>query len=61
MFDTVVEKVKSWVTPANREVSSPRVSKIAAKALKDPKSLTEEEIKSLAASVLTQTPNKNKE
>jgi hypothetical protein len=61
MLDTVVAKVKSWVTPANREVTSPKVAKIAAKALRDPKSLTEEEIKSMAASLLTQTPNKNKE
>jgi hypothetical protein len=42
----------------DNEFSSERVGKIAAKALKNPSSLTEDEIKSLAASVLTQRPNK---
>lgn len=40
------------------EFSSAKVAKLAAKAMKDPKSLTEAEIKSLAASVLTQRPDK---
>lgn len=40
------------------EYSSAKVAKIATRAMKDPKSLTEAEIKSLAASVLTQRPDK---
>ena len=41
------------------EVSSKKVAKIAAKGLRDPSSLTEEEIKALAGSVLTQVEDKN--
>lgn len=44
---------------SKNEVSSAEVAKIASKALKNPKTLTEAEIKSLAASVLTQRPNKD--
>jgi hypothetical protein len=41
------------------EESSKRVLKIAARAMRDPKSLTEAEIRSLAGSVLTQAPDTN--
>lgn len=40
------------------EYTSKKVAAIAAKGLSNPKSLTEEEIKSICASVLTQTKNK---
>lgn len=59
------EWMSAWFTTPEptpvikNEFSSARVGKIAARALKDPKSLTEAEIKSLAASVLTQRPNKS--
>jgi hypothetical protein len=39
------------------EHSSARLARIASRALNDPGSLTHEEIKSLAGSVLTQAPN----
>ena len=44
----------------NSGESSKRVLKIAARGMLDPKSLTEEEIKSLAASVVAQAPDKKK-
>ena len=40
------------------EKTSPRVAKIASKLLKDPK--TSKDVKSVAASVLTQAPDKKK-
>lgn len=43
---------------AKNEKTSQRVSAIAAKAMKDPASLTSAEIKSLAASALTQAADK---
>lgn len=45
---------------AKSEKTSAGVAKIAAKALKDPSSLTAREIKSLAASALTQAADKPK-
>jgi len=42
------------------EKSSSDVAKIASKGLKDPKSLTPKEIKSLSGSVLTQRPDRPK-
>jgi hypothetical protein len=42
----------------SKETTSKRVATIASKALRDPKSLTEEEIKTLAASALTQVADK---
>jgi hypothetical protein len=42
---------------ANNERSGDGASKLASKALRDPGSLTEAEIKTLAASVLTQRPD----
>lgn len=44
---------------ARNEKSSPKVAKIASKALKSGKA-TSKEIKSLAGSVLTQRPDKKK-
>jgi hypothetical protein len=61
MIKETVVKVKNWFKPAGMRVTSPEVSRIAAKALRDPMSLTGDEIKSLAASCLSQTPHKNKE
>lgn len=45
---------------AKNEKTSKRVGKIASKGLRAPKSLTPEEIKSLAASAVTQMPDKPK-
>ncbi len=45
---------------AVNEKTSARVAKIAAKAMKDPASVTKAEVKSMAASVLTQAPDKPK-
>ena len=45
---------------AKNEKSGSKVGKIASKGLKDPKSLTPKEIKSLSGSVLTQRPDKKK-
>lgn len=45
---------------AKNEKTSKAVSSIASKALKNPGSLTNTEIKTIAASVLTQTPDKPK-
>lgn len=42
---------------ARNEKTSPRVSTIASKAMRDPASLTPDEIKALGASLLTQTPD----
>lgn len=47
-------------TMAKTEVTSAAVSKIAAKALRDPGSITHDEIKKLAASCLTQAADKPK-
>lgn len=44
---------------AKNEKSSSRVAAIAARALRDPASISLDEIKSLAASVLTQRPDKD--
>lgn len=43
------------------EVTSARIGSIAARGLRDPGSLTHEEIKSLCASALTQRPNRVKQ
>ena len=43
---------------ASNESTSAEIAKIASRALKDPKSVTPEEIKKLAATALTQTKNK---
>lgn len=40
------------------EITSPRIAEIASRAMRDPKSLTESEIRSLAASALTQAADK---
>lgn len=45
---------------AKSEKTSAAVAKLAAKALKDPSSLTKKEIQSLAASALTQAEDKPK-
>jgi hypothetical protein len=45
---------------AKNEKTSSRVASIASKGLKKPGSLTNKEIKSIAAGVLTQTPDKKK-
>ena len=45
---------------AGNEKSSSKVATIASKALKNPGSLTKTEIKSMAGSVLTQSPDKLK-
>ena len=58
MFDWIYGWFGDKPLVIENEFSSERVGKIAAKAMHDPKSLTEAEIKSLAASVLTQRPNK---
>ena len=44
----------------NKETTSQRVSSIAAKALQDPSSVTKKQIQTIAASVLTQTPDNPK-
>jgi len=43
---------------ANNEKSSPKLAKLASRALKAPSSLNAAEVKSLAASVLTQAPDR---
>lgn len=43
---------------AKNEKTSKTVGSIASKGLKDPSSLTKKEIKSIAATALTQSPNK---
>lgn len=43
---------------AKTESTSKSIASLASKAMKDPKSLTEAEIKRLAASALTQAPDK---
>ncbi|MCL4767772.1 MAG: hypothetical protein KJZ80_16210 [Hyphomicrobiaceae bacterium] len=43
---------------AKDEKTSERVGKIASKAMRDPKSLTEAEIRSLGASASTQRPDR---
>ncbi|AXQ69172.1 hypothetical protein HOU02_gp553 [Caulobacter phage CcrBL9] len=43
---------------ADHEHTSPEIASLAARALRDPASLTEDEIKSLAASALTQAPDR---
>ncbi len=45
---------------ANNEKSGKTPASIASKALQDPGSVTKSEIKTLAASVLTQSPDKTK-
>jgi hypothetical protein len=45
---------------ASNEKSSSKMASIASKALKNPGSLTKTEIKSMAGSVLTQSPDKSK-
>lgn len=46
--------------PTRNEQTSSRVASIASKALHDPKSVTPSQVKAIAASVLTQAPNKGK-
>lgn len=43
---------------AKTEKTSPKVASIASKGLKDPKSLTSKQIKSVSAAALTQAPDK---
>jgi len=43
---------------AKNERTSAKVASIASKALKDPASVSKAQVKSLAASVLTQAPDK---
>ena len=43
------------------EKTSARVAALASKAMQNPKSLTPEEIQSLAASVLDQAPSQNQQ
>lgn len=45
---------------SKNEKTSGKVATIASKGLKDPGSLSKKEIKSLAASTLTQSPDKRK-
>lgn len=45
---------------AKNEKTTSRVSKIASKGLKSPGSLTNKEIKSIAATALTQTADRSK-
>ena len=45
---------------AKSESTSKTIASLASKAMKDPKSLSEAEIKRLAASALTQAPDKPK-
>jgi hypothetical protein len=45
---------------ATNEKTSPKVAKIASRGLKAPSTLTTKQIKTLAASVLTQAPDKTK-
>lgn len=51
------ELVMPDVKTKQDERTSIRIAKIAARGIKDPASLTDEEIRSLAASALTQTPD----
>ncbi len=46
---------------ASNEKTSAQVAAIASKAIQNPKSLTPEEIQSLAASVLTQSPDRQQQ
>ena len=45
---------------SNKEATSQRVATIASQALRKPASVTNKQIKTIAASVLTQTPDKKK-
>ncbi|MBI4937278.1 MAG: hypothetical protein HY846_03520 [Nitrosomonadales bacterium] len=45
---------------SNKETTSSRVATIASQALRQPGSVTNKQIKTIAASVLTQTPDKKK-
>ena len=45
---------------ARNEKTSDKVAKIASKGLKNPASLTKKEIRSIAGSVLTQSPDQRK-
>ena len=45
---------------AKNEKTSTKIGKIAAKALKNPGSLTKKQIQQIAGSVLTQVPDKGK-
>jgi carnitine O-acetyltransferase len=47
-------------TTHSRETTSTRVATIASKGLREPASLTNKQIKTIAASALTQTPDKKK-
>jgi hypothetical protein len=47
-----------FITMAANEKTSPAIAKLASKAMKAPSTLTTLEIKKLAASVLTQVPDK---
>ena len=44
----------------NKETTSPKVASIASKALRNPSGVTPKQIKSIAASALTQAPDKGK-
>lgn len=43
---------------SNKETTSQRVASIASQALRNPASVTNKQIKAIAASVLTQAPDK---
>lgn len=45
---------------SNKEITSQRVASIASKALRDPSSVSKKQIQTIAASVLTQTPDNPK-
>ena len=45
---------------SNKETTSQRVASIASQALRDPSSVTKSQIKTIAASVLTQAPDNSK-
>ena len=45
---------------SNKEITSQRVASIASQALRDPSSVSKKQIQTIAASVLTQTPDNPK-
>lgn len=53
-------KTQNEVKMSKNEKTSKKIATIAAKGLKSPEKLTKAEIKALAASVLTQAPDKKK-
>lgn len=53
-------KEDKWMAKQGNEKTSSKVASIASKALQKPGSVTQKQIKTIAASVLTQTANKPK-